>query len=481
MTSQALPALDPKEKSSYRDQICHFFIDSIESGSLGAGTRMPPSRELADRLGVSRDTVVRAYEELKRLAFIESDSTRGYRVSTRKISRPREAPPETRCANLSAYGRKILSRLDSSPLISDFAQLNYGGPPLDLLPVKRWRNCLKTAADKIGSFDHHPELLGKPELRKEIAAYLHRNKQISARGENVVIFTSTISATNLLCRILMNADDCLAIEDPGFGGIKDIAALQNLEIFSVPVDEEGLIVDELRKAPEPVKLVYITPGKQEPTGAVLSLERRKALLSWASENDAWIIEDDFDGFFDYGKSKLPAVAGIATMNRNDRVIYLSTFWRLLYPLTGLGFCLLPDSLKAVVEQGKIEVEAVAESATQIALTMLLEDGYLEKYTRRLKAHYLDRRNRCIENIRTLFGQDLELKGGGSGTQLNLKSARYSQEELFAAANNSGLPLISTAGYYLSEKPDGSFNLDFSIMSEVEIDKKCREFFKSLNP
>ncbi|HMO22689.1 MAG TPA: PLP-dependent aminotransferase family protein, partial [Candidatus Melainabacteria bacterium] len=447
---------------------------------LEAGTRMPPSRELADRLGISRDTVVRAYEELKRLAFIESDSTRGYRVSTIKVSDSNETSPETYNARLSMYGRRILSRLDSSPLISEFAQLNYGGPPLELLPVKRWRNCLKSAADSIGGSHHHPELMGKPELRKEIAAYLHRNKQISARGENVVIFTSTISATNLLCRILMNPGDCLAIEDPGFGGIKDIAALQNLEIFSVPIDEEGLIVDELRRAPEPVKLVYITPGRQEPTGAVLSLERRKALLNWARENDAWILEDDFDGFFDYGKSKLPAVAGIATMNRNDRVIYLSTFWRLLYPLTGLGFCLLPHSLRSVVEQGKMEVEAVAESATQIALTMLLEDGYLEKYTRRLKAHYLDRRNRCIESIRALFGQDMELKGGGTGTQLNLKSTRYTEEEIFAAANKSGLPLISTSGYYLSEKPDGSFNLDFSIMSEAEIIQKSREFFKSLN-
>lgn len=168
------------------------------------------------------------------------------------------------------------------------------------------------------------------------------------------------------------------------------------------------------------------------------------------------------------------------MNRNDRVIYLSTFWRLLYPLTGLGFCLLPYSLRSVVEQGKMEVEAVAESATQTALTMLLEDGYLEKYTRRLKSHYLDRRNRCIESIRALFGKDLVIKGGGSGTQLNLKSTRYSEEEIFAAANKSGLPLISTSGYYLSEKPDGSFNLDFSIMSEAEIIQKSRAFYKSLN-
>lgn len=480
MTSQAIPALDPKEKASYRDQICRFFIDSIKCGNLEAGTRMPPSRELADRLGISRDTVVRAYEELKRLAFIESDSTRGYRVSAIKVSDSNETSSETYNAKLSVYGRRILSKLDSSPLISDFAQLNYGGPPLELLPVKRWRNCLKSAADSIGGSDHHPELMGKPELRKEIAAYLHRNKQISARSENVVVFTSTISATNLICRILMNPGDWLAVEDPGFGGIKDIAALQNLEIFCIPVDEDGLIVDELRRAPEPIKLVYITPGKQEPTGAVLSLERRKALLNWASENDAWILEDDFDGFFDYGKSKLPAVAGIATMNRNDRVIYLSTFWRLLYPLTGLGFCLLPHSLRSVVEQGKMEVEAVAESATQTALTMLLEDGYLEKYSRRLKAHYLDRRNRCIESIRALFGQDMELKGGGTGTQLNLKSTRYSEEEILAAANKSGLPLISTSGYYLSEKPDGSFNLDFSIMSEAEIIQKSREFFKSLN-
>lgn len=466
--------IDKASKISLKEQICQYLINSIEHGQLDSEALLPPSRELARQLGVSRDTVVRAYEELKRLSYIESSSTRHFTVSSQiKKRKERESLYKNHHPlRLSSYGKLVQKEVDSSPLISEFAQLNYGGPPLTHLPIKRWQSAVKHFASQIKSINHHPEVTGRIELRNALSAYLNRTKQIQSYKDDLVVFTSTISATNLFCRLLLNPGDHIAIEDPGFGGIKNIASVQNLKVVPIPVDENGIVVEKLAKRKEKIKLVYITPSHQEPTGAVLSQDRRYELLAWAKENQVWIIEDDFDGYFDYTRKRIPA---LKAMDEYNNVIYLSTFWRILYPLTCLGFCIVPSQLLPLVLRSKIEVEGVSETVTQLCLAKMIDDGYLEKYSRKLRSLYLTRRNQLVDALRNKFKNQIQIKGGHSGTKLTVNLSSFIDRDIIKGADHAKLPLFSMNSYYQKPQETGLFLIDFSILEEEEIRTRCTKF------
>ena len=470
--------IDKDSQTPLKEQICQYFIKSIEQGLLDNETLLPPSRELAQQLGVSRDTVVRAYDELKRLAYIESHSTRHFKVSS-QIQKRKERDnldKKQQPQILSRYGKMFQKEVDSSPLISEFAQLNYGGPPLAQLPIKRWQSAVKHFASQTKSINHHPEVTGRIELRSALSAYLNRTKQIQSYRDDLVVFTSTIAATNLFCRLLLNPGDHIAIEEPGFGGIKNIASVQNLKVVPIPVDDQGIVVEKLAKRKEKIKLVYITPSHQEPTGAVLSLARRHELLAWAKQNKVWIIEDDFDGYFDYTRKRIPA---LKAMEESNNVIYLSTFWRILYPLTCLGFCIVPPQLLPVVLLSKIEVEGVSETITQLCLAKLIDDGYLEKYSRKLRSLYLGRRNQLVNALRNQFENQIQIMGGHSGTKLTVNLSSFNDRQIIQAADHANLPFISMNSYYQKSRDTGLFLIDFSILEEEEIKTNCAKFANHL--
>lgn len=469
-----------------REQIRDHFIGLIESGQLSIGAFLPPTRELAADLGVSRDTVVKAYNELESLSCIKSDSTRGYFVARNGAERNRESSYEFggHCQSetkedrsiinrLSAYGRQVAKhspeqRESEFPLSSNFADFNYGGPDPALLPTRRWREGLRLYADYVGKLNRHPETLGQIALRSALAGFLFRSKQIQCSQDQVAIFSNTHSAVMLLCRLLLDCADVIAVEDPGFGGIRNIARTLGLEILPIPVDGEGLVVDRLLQTEKRVKLVYVTANNQEPTGATLSCERRQKLVSWAKENDAWIIEDDFDGFFHYGRNSLPA---LKAKDADSNVIYMATFWRALFPLSTLGYCVLPRQLIKLIEKSKLEIDGVCDSLAQLTLADMIEDGFFEKYVRRLQKSYSGRRSALIKSLQNAFGAGIEIVGPGSGTQLFCRMPGYEDQIVLQAAAETKYPLISASAYFMVKPILPVYLFDFSCLDESEIESR----------
>ena len=453
---------------SLREQIRNSLVNSIENGSLAPGAVLPPTRELARQLGVSRDTVTRSYADLQSLHYIASSSTRGYYV-LRTVEADDEALPssaaiQTKPAQLSAYANRIAQQLEKYPFSPDYRALNFGGPPHELLPLKRWRGYMQEAASNTSYLEEGPKAMGQRQLRKAITGFLARAKQIRCKADDIAVFSNTICATNLFVRLLLSPHQAIAVEEPGFGGIKNVAYELGIETIGIPIDNEGLKVDVLNNHKN-IGLVYVTPAHHDPTGVQMSLARRQQLLDWAERNDCWIIEDDFDGYFQYGRSSLPC---LRAMDQNLRVIYISTFWKLLYPLTTLGFCLVPPSLLELVKRSKAQTDGLTELVGQVSLASMIEDGSLERHIRHLRQFYGANRTALSYWLTKFFGASVITPATTSGTHSVFRFNGFDRNAIITAGRKAGIPIISSEPFYLHESRNDEVIINFSCLKEDEI-------------
>ncbi len=474
----------PEKKPGYLE-IAKELALAIESGRLKQGSVLQPSRVLADSLGVSRDTVLHAYAHLKALGYAKTHGTKGTFVSQIR-QKPLRATVDSTTRNelskqISPYALSMTKRARYHPISPDFHALNYGGVPKDCLPLNRWRELIRNRCkpSEFKNLQYDMEPLGRAELREALSGYLNRTKQIACTEYDIAIFNISFNAVALLSRLLMREDDVLAIEDPGFGGVKNVASYHNIQTIPIRVDQSGLVVEELAKSKRRVKMVYVTPDHQDPTGITMSLARRKDLLKWAQENDAWIIEDDYDGFFNYGKALPPS---LKSMDDSGRVIYLSTFWQVLYPLTTICFLVVPPSLMPILEQSKIQTEGVSETMIQLVLADILKDGYLQKHTRKLEKTFKLKRNILMHELKLALGADISIQSQSGGVTCLFRYEKRKEKDVLKAAQIAGLPLISIADHYLTKKQKGEFLAYFPGLSsdKDQIKNVVKEFCDQLS-
>ena len=472
--------LQADSSESLRKQICDAMINSIEIGELPPGSPLPPTRELADMLEVSRDTVVRSYGDLQRLSYITSSSTRGFSVSFTPGQSDDEPGPRTKGINcnhlqLSAFGQRFAEEPRVYAFSPDFSAINHGAPPKQLLPMRRWNLYLAKYANQFYSLENCTQVLGQARLRKALAGFLNRTKQMNCAIDQVAVFSNTLTAVNLLCRLLVNPGEKIAVEDPGYGGIRNIAYGQGAKLVSIPTDEHGIIVDELYKHDD-IRMLYVSPSHTDPNGAVMSLPRRKQLLQWALMNDVWVIEDDYEAHFNYEKSQLPT---LASLDKHNRVIYVSSFWKVLYPLTAIGFCILPTSLVPLIERTKVTADGLSELIVQYTLADIIEDGYLERHIRKVRKLYQSQRTELIFNLKKNFGQQIQIPCEKSGTHTLVRFFDWSDARILYASQASGLPMLPTSSYYFEPNSKGEFVIDFSCLQADEIEYLIAQFREKL--
>ena len=458
-------------KRGYKE-LCKSIITAIEVGHLKPGTPLPPTRALATTLGVSRDTILHCYQHLQTLGYLESDATRGTYVShTAEIKEVEPEVAQIDFSKLSRYAQEINSR-PSYPLAPDFPNFNYGGVPREALPINRWREIMqeRTKLSEFKNINYAINELGQDELREALAGYLGRANGIPAKAENVAVFNISFAATALLCRLLLEPGDVIAVEDPGFGGIRNVADYHNLTLYPVPVDEQGLVVEELKNSPKPVKLVYVTADHQDPLGCTMSLERRKQLLAWAKENNGWIVEDNYDGFFHYG-TKLPP--SLYALDQDQCVIHLATFWQVLYPLNSICYLLMPAPLMPVLAKSKVQTESLTETMVQLGLADVLRDGFLQKHMRKIERTFATKRRQLIFELKQHLGQKIWIssQSGGLTILLRIDQNDWNEDQVVGAARKSGLPLISIARHYIRPAPGGEYTIYFAGLPAEDKDLK----------
>src|SRR5262249_11942934 len=330
-------------KLLYR-QIYDHFREAILSGRLHAGAPLPSTRALATELGVSRRTVLIAYDQLLAEGYTVGRVGSGTVVAALPWPRrPRPAAPapggrrprHAVAVRMSAYAERLTRaaplpppewRLREYPLRYDFS---YGLPSIESFPRQTWRRlfarCIKTASARTLAYGS-PE--GHPTLREAIARYLERGRAVNCDPSQIVIVGGSQQALDRTARVLLNPGDGVVMEEPHYQGAREVFAAVGARLIPVPVDAEGLQVEHLPPRPGGARLAYVTPSHQFPTGGTMPLSRRIELLDWAERVGAYILEDDYDSEFRYGDRPVPAVQGL---DRTGRVAYMGTFSKVLFP------------------------------------------------------------------------------------------------------------------------------------------------------
>ena len=419
-----LIALDPSASDSLSRQIYRALRDGILAGRLVGGLRLPSTRALATDLGVSRNTVVTAFDQLLAEGYVSSRVGRGTVVShtlpehllhTRARPRARTAAPpaansaSTRGASLIDHARRK-SSVDAGVL--PFAP---GVPALDLFPWGIWGRLVSARARQLDATSAgYTDSLGYRPLRSAIARYVAVARGVTATPDQVVIVSGSQQGLDLVARVAADAGDAAWIEDPGYQGALGAFTAAGLRVTGVPVDADGMSVAAGRVANSAARLIYVTPSHQFPLGVTMSVSRRLELLAVAAEMRAWIVEDDYDSEFRYVSRPLTALQGLDT---DGRVVYVGTFSKVLFPALRIGFVIAPASLIPALAAARQFAGTQQPVLEQMVLTDFITEGHFERHVRRMRAVYAERQRDLIEALRTECEGLVEASPAGSGMHL----------------------------------------------------------------
>jgi GntR family transcriptional regulator/MocR family aminotransferase len=397
---------------------------AILDGRLKDGDRLPATRELARSLAVSRSTVTTAYERLLGEGIAATKTGAATFVSANADRKSAVTPR-------SASGRALRARsvwdtvsvtvASASPAAFDFRNCF---PDVALFPHLIWRRAVARALRSSSMTNAVYEIpAGLLALRAAIADHIGVSRSVRASPDDVMITNGTQQALDVIARILLEPGDVVAVEDPGYPPPKHLFKSLGARVVGVPVDGDGLIVDQL---PSNTRAVYVTPSHQFPLGVAMSLPRRRALLAWAKRNNAAVIEDDYDSEFRFGGRPIEP---LQTLDSAGHVIYVGTFSKTMLPALRLGFMVLPPSLRVAAAKAKFVSDWHTSTLAQPALARFIDDGSFARHIRKMGNVYGRRHGIVSATIRRDFDAHLELIPSSSGLHVAALAKTASVEEV----------------------------------------------------
>lgn len=470
-------ALDPQSDVPLYRQLYESFRQLILTGKLLPKQRLPATRTLAKSLAISRATAVQSYEQLISEGYLQTVGGAGTYVcdflpEDLLHSKP-IAPPKTSYLadnlNLSTYGTSLTTDTPLySPRLALPIEFRYGQPALDAFPLNLWRQLIsRHCRHNRLMLDYANDSLGYQPLREAIARYLVQSRAVQCNANQVLIASGSQQALALVSRILLDRGDGIALEDPGYLGARHIFLSQGAELYPVPVDCSGMLVEKLFHHSPNIKLIYVTPSHQFPTGAVLSLPRRLELLAWAEQAGVLIIEDDYDSEFRYEGQPIPALQGLG---RADSVVYIGTFSKVMFPSLRIAYLVVPPRLVNVFARAKWLADRQSPLLEQYVLADFINEGHLERHIRRMKALYDGRRQALVRSLVTYLGDRVTILGENAGMHLMVRlSTNLSDRMLVERAATVGVGLVSADRYYLNNVSAGEFVLGYSDLGVAEIE------------
>jgi GntR family transcriptional regulator / MocR family aminotransferase len=463
-----LPATLPVAlDGSKRDCIINAIRDAITKRLLPADSQLPSSRTLADRWQVSRGTVEAAFDRLFSEGYIVRVHGSGTRVSpaipdTFRASRATDqAAPEAVAEKKDIQEGKTLAVHDQyavRPGVPFIARL----PAPELLDGSHWEKHSTNAVKSEATADlNATPLQGIDSLRQQIANYLGAFRGLSCRAEDVFITSGIRHSIDALARLILKAGSKAAVEDPGYLPARHIFELAGATVLDVPIDEKGMKVDELAQHHD-VSLVYVTPAHQSPVGVTMSVDRRRKLLEWSHENEAWIIEDDYDGEFSYQTAPLPA---LKSDDKYDRVIYCSSFNKTVFTGLRVGFMVLPAALQPKMLALWQIVGAPISATTQRAITSFMAGGDYSNHLHRSRLAYQQRRDALLRELDRHAGGKFEVIGAHAGFHFVVRIAPGTDEqELVKEAAAVGITLTSLRPFCHTADVGSGFVIGYAALT-----------------
>lgn len=463
-----------KENEPLRKRIYANLRNAIFSGKLASHSRLPSSRDLAQQLGISRSVVLEAYDQLLAEGFVVGRSGSGTYVAQGLSNRPAK-PKKSTELRLSTFGwaaSGAAAALEQSSQASHFRyDFKFGRSESDveIFPFERWQRMLTRIARKtsISQLDYGPPA-GNPALREAICSHLRRSRAVVCNPAEVIVASGSQQALDLIARVMLERGDCVAIENPSYQGTRQILLAAGARLAPVCVDRDGLNPAEL---PHQARLCFVTPSHQFPTGAILPLARRLALLEWASHTNALIVEDDYDGEFHYEGQPIESLQGL---DSEGRIIYVGTFSRTIFPSLRVGYLVVPGLLVAAFTGAKWLNDQHSAILEQQTLAEFISTGAYERHLRRLRRSNAARREALLRAIHEYLGDQVEITGDAAGAHVAVwPKSRRSESSLVRRAAERGVGIYGVSRYFLTKPSRVGFLLGYSRMRIGEIREGIR--------
>ena len=455
----------------------------ILAGALKPGERLPSSRAVAADLGLSRATVLAALDQLASEGYVEARAGSGVYVARSLPDDRRPAAPQrpssARPPALSARGR-LLTREE--------AQFRRGGglfapgvPDVREFPFALWARLLaKSWRSGAGAaLDRDPA--GFAPLREAIGGYLGAVRGVRCPAERIVIVSGTRQAMDLAARLLLDPGDVVAVENPGFPGIRASLIAAGAALAPVPVDDEGLSVSALAALRPAPRLVCVTPSREYPLGVAMSLPRRLALLDWARQADAWIFEDYYDSEFRYAGRPL---AALASLDDDGRVLHVGTFSKALFPTIRLAYMAAPEALVSAFLAGRTGLDDHPAPHAQPALAAFMAEGHFAQHLRRMRRLYSARQQVLLAALERRLAGALEARAEPSGMHLIARlgpAVAFGDAEAARRAAARGFAAPPLSAHYLGPAVEQGLLLGYAATPEAAMDQAVARLVAALDP
>ncbi|MGB7438698.1 MAG: PLP-dependent aminotransferase family protein [Candidatus Acidiferrum sp.] len=468
-----LIAIHRKSAKPLHRQIYDAFRSAIVRGNLASGQPIPSTRALSVELGISRIPVLNAYAQLLAEGYFESRTGSGTFVSS---SLPGQAAPSAnrrtpqkrnpKSDRIGAFAQ-LLPRHKRPPWVRNRGAFNVSQPALDVFPFKVWANLVaRHSRNPLRASLEYGNPMGLKQLREIIAVYLRTWRAVRCEPEQIMIVSGSQQALDLSARVLLDVGAPVWVEEPGYWLARHVLMAAGCQLIPVPVDAEGLNVAMGIKLCANARAVFVAPSHQYPLGVTMSASRRLQLLDWARRAGSWIIEDDYDSEYRYGSKPVASLQGL---DENDRVIYIGTFSKVLFPALRVGYVVIPLSLVDHFLAMRHAMDVSPAHLYQSVLAEFISEGHFSRHIRKMRMLYAARRKVLADTLNKEFGSFLQIVGDMAGMHLTVKLPKgFVDEEISVRAAQENLWLWPLSPCYIGKPAQHGFILGFGSTTAGEI-------------
>ena len=457
--------LDPAGKSPFYRQIYEQIKQDILSGLLPGGTRLTSTRTLAKDLQAGRNTVENAYTQLVLEGYVTAVPGSGYVVTPLR--------PELQTASPGPDDPGQEESLQSKGGGQYAYNFDYGTLGSWAFPYKTWRNLTSTVLAEAEEMHYRNpalqdrgELQGDRELRLELSKHLYRRRGVNCSVDQIVICNGLQPALSSLLRLFPSQWRAVALENPGYRRARTVFQNNGFRLCPIPVQEDGIDVAAL--AASPARAVFVTPSRQYPTGRVMSIQKRMALLQWAAKCRGMIIEDDYDSEYRYKGKPVPSLQSI---DRQGRVVYLGSFSKVLSPGLRMGYMILPEGLLDTFRYAFAGYKCSVSWLEQKTLARFMAEGHMEKHIRKMCLVNKKKHDTLVEAITGAFGETVRIHGQDAGLHLLLEFPGGGTEaELVEKAAERGVKVYPGSSLWIegAPPPHATILLGYGTLPDDEI-------------
>lgn len=468
---QLLQELERESALSLSRQVYQIISRLILNATIRAGSKLPASRALAKDLGLSRNTVITAYEQLLAEGYVETRAGSGTFVSHTvpdvgsQVFATAPTPEQLKEQPiLSGRGRQVVDTAQAAE--RQWGPFVPGVPDVSLFPHGQWLRLLRrhwrTPQPALLTYAHGAGYL---PLREALCKHLRLARSVRCEPEQVIITGGIHQSLALIAFLLADTGNTAWMEDPGYWGASTVLGTSGLKLEPVKVDDEGLS-PSVAQAQRPPKLIFMTPSHQYPLGHVMSLARRRMLLEYARQHGVWMIEDDYDSEFRFGGRPIASLQGL---DEHGRVLYLGTFSKTLFPSLRLGFMVVPKNLAQPMAVGLSEIYREGRLVEQAALADFITQGHYAAHIRKMRSVYARRQSLLREAIMQHFGPDWPLSNQEAGLHLVMHlPAEVDDKALAQYAYQAGIWVRPLSNYYSGHTPTRGLLFGYATVAEKEI-------------